>query len=342
MSAPSQAEVLQLLISLLPAGSEQLYDLSASAYIGGLFQGLAGSLKETVLDRIEALRGEVNPSTLVELLPVWEQACGLAFTPIALFGTVAQRRDAVLAALRMSGSFSHDDIRAIVQPYFLYANAAEIEILETPRTAYITAHTYSNTTPVTTPAATPALSTVSVLDDPAVGQAGATAIVNLTTTRLDRQLFALRGPDGFRVFFGLGWLSQEASSVTNQTYFLFAPRFARKAIRGTWTLEFHNLDVGSTVNSWGLFVEGQGVNFDRSVPPVRIGEGLGAGIFNFAVVADPAKLGTGFDLEGAQRALTRWKPAHTVGAIVQISPITSDVCAIPDTPNAIPNRALPC
>lgn len=342
MSTLSQADVQRLLISLLPLGSEQLYNLSPSAYIGGTLQGLAGTLKASLFDRLDVLRSEVNPSTVEEMLPEWEQACGLAFTPIALFGTVSQRRDAVLAVLRMSGSFSLDDIRAIVQPYFRYANASEIEILETPRTAFTTAHTYLNGTPITAVAGTPTETTVTVLDDPAVGLAGATVFLLLTTTRPNRMLFKLTGPDGFNVSYGPGWLTTVQTAVTGQLYALFAPSFARKAINGTWTLRFYNLDVDATIPSWGLFVEGIGVNYDRAVPPNRIGEGLGAGIFQFAVVADPAKLGAGYDLEGAQRALTRWKPAHTVGTIVQVSTLTSDVCAVPDTANAIPNRALPC
>ena len=59
-------------------------------------------------------------------------------------------------------------------------------------------------------------------------------------------------------------------------------------------------------------------------------------------VADPAKLGTGYDLDGAARALTRWKPAHAQGGITSLSDALGTVCAIPDTINAIPDNAIPC
>lgn len=341
MTAPSRDEVFRLLVSLLPAGSEQLYDLSRSAFIGGALDALAGALKQTLIDRIEALRSEVNPATMAEQIPQWEQACGLAYSPVALFGTLQQRRDAVLAVLRMNGSFSLDDIRAIIEPYFRYESSADIEILETPRTDFTTAHTYVGSGPVTVPIFMLGRSTVTVLDDPVVSPAGATAFVLLTTTRADRMIFSLTSPDGFQVIFPTGWLSANPYAVVNVLFTLYAPSFAGKKIQGTWTLAFSNVADAATVTSWALFVEGLGVNYDRASPPNRIGEGLGAGIFEFAVVADPAKLGTGYDLEGAQRALSRWKPAHTAGTVVQISAVTGAVGAIPDTVNAIPDQAVP-
>lgn len=342
MTAPSQREVLQILQRMLPAGSEQLYDMRPHAYIGGSFGALASTLKDTLTDRIEALRLEINPSTITENLPEWEQACGLAYTPIALYGTTAQRRNAVLAALRMSGSFSLDDIRAIVQPYFLYADPSQIQILETPRAAFTAAHTYVNATPITVPMLTTGQSFVTVPDDPRVSQAGATAFVNLTTTRADRMTFVIESPGGQYAAFGAGWLSANPLSVTGADFTLYAPVFAGHRIRGRWSLGFGNLEAGVTLNSWGLFTEGQGVIYDTASPPSRLGEGLGAGIFEFAVVADPALLGAGYDLEGALRALTRWKPAHTLGTIVQAQMVTGTACAIPDTLSAIPDRAIPC
>ena len=55
---------------------------------------------------------------------------------------MAQRVNAVIATLRISGSFSLDDIRAIVQPYFLYADPSQIVILENSRSGLKTLHTY--------------------------------------------------------------------------------------------------------------------------------------------------------------------------------------------------------
>lgn len=342
MTKPSQLEVLQLLQRLFPAGAEQLYDLRPGAYIGGTLGALASSLTDTLTDRIAALSDEIIPATMRERIPEWEQACGLAYTPVALYGTLEQRRNAVLAALRMSGSFALDDIRAIVQPYFNYPSAANIEIIETPRAAYTAAHTYTNSAPVSVPALTSGRSVVTVADDTRCSPAGAAVFVTLTTTRADRMTFVLTGPGGDVVAFGVNWLSAVPLAVTSQTFTLYAPAMAGKRIRGDWSLGFGNLDTSATVESWGLFVEGLGVVYDTATPPNRLGEGLGAGIFEFAVVADPAQLGPGYDLEGALRAISRWKPAHTIGTVASLSTLTGDICAIPDTDNAIPGRAIPC
>lgn len=342
MTSPSRAEVKALLASLLPAGSEQLYDLSESAYIGGTLSGLAGALKDSLTDRIAVLRDEVNPATVAELLPELEAATGLTFTPIARFGSIEQRRNAVLASLRMNGgSFSLDDIRSIVQPYFLYQDPSQIRILEVDRGTQRSTHTYTNGTTITAPAGAIRTSTVIVADDPRVSQAGATAYVTLTTTRLDTAVVLLQGPDGTQAGFPAGWLARDATSVTFEAFRFFAPVFARKAIRGPWTLAFGGGAAPVTLDAWGLFVEGEGVIYGAGTPPARLGEGLGAAMFTFAVVADLTKLGAGYDLIGAARAISRWKPAHIGAFIAPTSPL-GPVCAIPDTDNAIPDFAIPC
>ena len=341
-AAQSRDDVKRMLVGLLPPGSEQLYDLADTAFIGATLSGLAGAFKDTLIDRVAVLRGEVNPSTIEENLPEWEQACGLAFTPISLFGTIAQRRNAVIAALRMSGSFSLDDIRAIVQPYFLYQDPSLIQILETPRTSYSTAHTYTNLLSVTTSTNMPGLTAISVNDEPRVSRAGATVYVLISTTRPDRTSFTVVAPDGASVTFGTGWVTADPTPVTTALYVLYAPAFAGHRIKGNWQLIFKDLSAAMTLESWAIFVEGEGDIFDGAMPPNRIGQGLGAGIFEFAVVANPALLGTGFDLQGAQRAITRWKPAHTRGVVSLVAPVTGTACAIPGTDNAIPDRAIPC
>lgn len=334
----SRDEAKQLLVSLLPAGSDQLYDLANTAVIGGTLYGLAGALKQVLLDRIEQLHLELNPSTMTEKIPDWESACGLTNTPIARFGTLDQRRNAVLAVLRTSGSFSYDDIRAIVQPYFLYQDPSQIVILETSRAALRTAHTYSYTTPESIPAASSRLYGVIVPDSPRVSPAGAHLLCNLTGYVGDVAM-VLGAPDGTLVSFPAGTLPP--LTVTAQGYDLCAPGFAGKAIKGTWTLGVRTASAPLTLNSWAVFVEGLGVIYDTAMPPNRIGQGLGAPMFEFAVFADPALLGTGYDLVGAQRSITRWKPAHTQGFIATANPM-GGICAIPDTTSAIPDIAFAC
>ncbi len=334
----TQEEVKRLLISLLPEGSEDLYALGNGDVIGGILNSLGGSLKDTITDRYDALVRNLNPSTMDEATPDWEAATGLSNAPIAIYGTANQRKQAVLAALRTRGAFSLDDIRAILQPYFLYVDSSQIPLIEPDRAALKTAHTYAGSALGPSPLCR---GSVTVLDDPRVSPAGAIANFTITTARLDAVIVTLQAPDGR---FGQRpefYLDTEQTTVTAQTYRVCFPELRGAAIKGAWTLELVSAaGVNITVSAWSVYVEGLGFSY-AGTPPVPVSQGLGAAMFDFVAVADPTKLGTGYDLDGAQRSLTRWKPAHTQGGITQLS-AAGTVCAIPDTTNAIPDNAVPC
>lgn len=336
----TQAELKQLLVSLLPAGSEDLYDLDNSANLGRTLNALAGTLKEVVADRVDQLKLEVNPSTIVEDVPDWEDACGLSATDLARFGTLEQRRNAVLSVLREHGSFSIPDLQAGLAPYLLYTDPSAIEIIETDRAALRTAHTYSDSTPLVVGALSTASRRLNVLDDPRVSPAGAQVSINLTGNLAELR-FTLTAPDGTQRLWPVRFLGDGA--VTGQIYTLYAPELAGVAIRGNWTLSLTTGASGATLNSWSLFVEGLGVNLTGPppYPPGRNGEGLGAAMFQFLVMVDPTLLGTGYDLGGAYRAIQRLKPAHVLGNYGLKSQY-GDNCAIPDDPQTLPDRCLPC
>ena len=337
----SRAEVKQLLVDLLPSGSDQLYALGNQDGIGGTLWGLAGALKETLTDRIEQLRSEVNPSTILELIPDWEQALGLNQTPIALYGTPDQRRNAVLGRLRMSGSFSLDDIRAIVQPYFLYQDPTQIEILEASRSALETAHTYTlGAFLIVVIPGVPATVWADVADDGRISPAEAILNINLSCPDLSQLAVALKPPGGSWTIWGYGAISTYPLAVVNQNIRLHDIWHKGNPVKGRWLIEFTST-VPTTVNTYSVFVEGVG-NLFAGLPPVKVGEGLGAAIFNFAVVADPTKLGSGYDLEGAQRAISLWKPGHVNGILAYRSLLAGLICAIPDSENAIPDIGIPC
>lgn len=330
-------DVKALLVSLLPPGSSDLYALRNSDNIGGLFYAISRTLKAYGLDRLDQLRLELNPSTMVEKIPDWELACGLSNTPIARFGTTEQRRNAVLAVLRAHASFSLDDIRAAVQPYFLYQDPTAIEILETSRTDLRSAHTYVNATPIIIGASTTGYGTLTVLDDPRVSPAGATVQIELTGLR-EEVGFTITCPDGNAVDFRPGYLG--AGMATFDVFTLFAKQFADRAINGTWRFEVRTgPTMGATIDAWTLFVEGLGTIYDYMGQ--RVGQGLGAAIYEFAVVADPALLGTGYDLSAAYRAIQAIKPAHVLGSLVVKNGVAG-VCAIPDEPETIPDACIPC
>lgn len=336
----TQAELKLLLISLLPAGSEDLYDLDNSANLGRTFNALAGTLKDTLADRVDQLRLEVNPRSCVEDVPDWEAACGLSATDLARFGTLEQRRNAVLSVLREHGSFSLPDLQAGLAPYLLYSDPSQIEIIETDRDALRSAHTYSDAVPLAVGAASTGARSVTVLDDPRVSPAGAQVNVNLTAN-LSEVSLRLTAPDGSQKTWRPGHLGDGA--VTSQVFTLFAPELADAAIHGRWTLAITTGASSATLTSWSLFVEGLGINLvgPPPYPPGRNGEGLGAAMFQFLVMIDPALLGTGYDLGGAYRAIQRLKPAHVLGNYGLKSQY-GDNCAIPDDPQTLPDRCLPC
>jgi len=337
----TQAELRRLLIALLPDGSEDLYALETTDFIGGTINALAGALKFNVADRIDQLRKEVNPATIEESIADWEAACGLSHTVLASFGTAEQRRNAILSVLREHGSFSLDDIRAAVQPYLVYADPSQIEIIEPDRIAQQAAHTYPYASPMTaTFPNNAASSSVFVADDPRVSPAGATINLNLTGL-LDEVRFRLTAPDGYTKNWLGGFLG--SGSVTNQNFVLYAPEMAGRKILGNWTLTVTaGNTTNATVNNWSIFVEGLGVNYDGATPPNRIGQGLGAALFEFLVVIDPALVGTGYDYEGAYRAVQRIKPAHVLGNIVVKNTVMGGgLLAIPDEPTTLPDRSIP-
>lgn len=330
------AEVKKLLQSCFPQGSEQLYDWdNSSAHISQFFTAIAGVWKTYGTDILDTLRAEINPLTCTQSIPTWESALGLAETPLAQFGTTVQRRNQVLSWLRQSGSHSLEDIRAIVQPYFNYANPSSIQILEMSRLELTLLHTYSNTTALPILPDSSGSSTITVLDDPRVSPAGAVLTFTVNPATVDQIRIILDGPDGTRQSWR-GDLYLGTGAVGPATYILRASNFAGKPIKGTWTLSFTTGAGAFTLSNWALTpVEGIGVNYDNAVPPNRNGEGLGAAMFEWAVVADAALLGTGYDLRGALRALRRMKPAHTQVYLVRKAAVGGGLPAIYDDTNAV-------
>ncbi len=333
----TQDQIKQLLISLFPEGSADLYKTGNGDVIGGWLNSLAGSLKDVMADRFDAFVRNMNPATIDENIPDWEAATGLSNSKLATFGNDTQRRNAVLAVLRMHGAFSLDDIRAILQPYFLYADPSQIDILEPSRSQQRTAHTYTGG--ILGPAALVEESVI-VADDPRVSPAGVILEFEITTTRLDSVVVALRAPNGQTYQRLSGYLDTEATSVTAESYRICWPEFAGLPIKGDWRVLFASQTGDNiTIGTWSIFVEGIGNVYDGAGNVVS--QGLGAALFTFTAVADLSLVGADYDIEGGLKALTRWKPAHTQGGITTTN-VLGNACAIPDTENAIPNNAIPC
>ena len=311
----SRDDVFAALLAELPDGSQDLYKLGKTDAIGGTLWSIAGGLLE-ITSQIDSLRLGI-PSKIVATIPEWESACGLSQTATARSGTTAERRNAVLAILRQRGSFARDDIRAAIQPYFLYANPGDIVINEPDCPALQIAHTYSaaggpwNCVPSNT------IDIVVAGDEAPVSQAGALITINLTCIASLAELeFSLRSPDGFIVQKGPLLLSEWGESSTAEDFRVYFPEMRGRKTDGTWKLTVKSPSGPTTANAVDLFVEGVGNVYNyATTPPTITGQGLGATKFTWDVTADPLLLGVGYDLVGALRVLQRIKPAHTLASI---------------------------
>ena len=333
----TRAEALQLFLALYPPGYDQVMDTTPGTNFYKFAYASSGALKTYGSDVIDTLRTEINPGTCIQKLSDWESALGLRDTPIAQFGTTVQRRNAVLSWLRQSGSFSLDDIRSVVQPYFLYANPTQIEVIETSRSALQLLHQYVGPS-ITIPMNGYDRGATTVLDDPRTSHAGAIVYVSITSTNIEQLYFRLEAPDGAFSDVPVGALG--VGAATADSFVLYFPDVAGAAIMGSWRLLAGCQGAaGGTVDAWVLFVEGLGANITNT--GTRNGDGLGGAVFTWAVVADEDKLGQGYDLSGAIRSLRRLKPAHTEVALVFRPTGAATSFAIPNLRSATPDGAIP-
>ena len=144
-------------------------------------------------------------------------------------------------------------------------------------------------------------------------------------------------PTGETVTFPWGSLGQGAASKLPLTLSSKGLRDVRTY--GTWRIQVTAGTAACTVENPELFVEALGRVYDHLGRD--LGQGLGAAMFSFTVIVDPSKLGTGFDLVGAELALWRMTPAHCgSGFLVPSDP--SNVCPFPDVPTTIPDLSIPC
>jgi len=325
------AQVRQLLLSGMPPGSDDLWDFRSGTVVGRLFTALAAGHKATAHDYLELQRREGNPLTMVSDIPDWEQTLSLSQSATALFGTTDQRRGQVLSCLRQSAEATFDNIRAIVQPFFNYSNPAQIQIIEADRAQLTAAHTYAGQfLPLTVAAGGVGSTFFRVVDEGRVSPAGLWLFLNIDSTNITLTTFTLREPRGGSTTFA----SIDTGAVTAKDYSLASRKFLDLSTVGLWELTINCLGAGLTLNSAGLFVEGQGFS------PNGV-EGLGGAAHTWAVVFDASKVAPGMtsDLPGAYLALRRIKPAHTSFTLTLAA--NGQAFAIPDTDSAIPDQGIP-
>jgi hypothetical protein len=180
------------------------------------------------------------------------------------------------------------------------------------------------------------LRSFTVLDDPAVSAAGAIVTLQVTHPDLAQLSATLTGPTGSAGQASVSWPAGTVGrgSAAAATLTLRSPTAAGKAIFGAWQLAVSSSGVAGTLHSASLLVEGAGRN--------PIGQGRGSSVFEWAVRRDPGLAGAAApaDDAAARVAITRVKPAHTIGYLVFPS-TAQDGAAIPDTAQAIPDACYP-
>lgn len=314
----------------------------------GFLEVVADRLKARCADLADRLRQEASPLTCEQMLPDWEAAFGLTETTISRFGSVAARQAQLVSQWRAHSSLSIPDLRALLQPFLLYADPTQIQILEADRAALKAAHTYpSNDTFVVIPIGFPGVSTTfTVKDDGPLSEAGAQLRVKISGY-LEELDFTLVGPDGGmqQGHWPAGYLGR--GQVLQQEYMLYAPTgllFGAPPQQtstagntgGTWALLIYSTGPHpGTLHEAGLFVESVGRN-------ARGGEGLGCAVHEFAVVVDQTLLGAGADLYAARQMLERAKGGWTrAGLLKKNAVMGGGLLAIPDEPTTLPEESIP-
>ncbi len=321
----TQDEARDFLISLLPPGSENLYDLEPGSDLWLVMDGLAQFFVAYAFNLLDKLGVERFPSTNIDKLPDWEGFLGLAKFAVARFGTIAQRQTGVVARIRERGPFDDSTVAAIVGALLGYAPTTPVEIIKCARDPLTGLHTYGSTAWVLAAGAT-AKQWIYVNDGGKVSRAGVRILINNTVgTSTGPVTFTLVGPDGTTKT----WTTAIGSPAVQG---LFGVEFAGKAITGAWVLTM-TVDAGASGPAKfipQIFVEGIGP-----------GQATGGAIWYWGVYADPAHVGEqGFsDYAAALAAIERIKHSHGHGALIlSLTPrpgVSSGVHA------AIPGMCIP-
>lgn len=309
-------EAYEILLQHLPPGRRKWYALESSDKIGGIYRAVAEALLTYGLDVLDVLRRELKPLELVDRIPDWESIFRLAESRLARYGTNADRRAQILARRREWGRPTPDMIRSVVAPLLGYEDPAALEILETSRADLTTLHTYTTAGPVTIGAGLYADRIFVVPDDAYASQMGAQFSLEITIAAIEDVELSLYSPESastpVRTYAAGSW-TRDTGAVVAETYHLACIEAAGEAMwnpPNTWILRVTNNSGGSaTLGDCTLFVEGIGRDSAGN-------DGLGAVIFEWSVLVDPALAGgngTTPDYDMARAAVERLNPAHCRG-----------------------------
>lgn len=319
-------DVRENVVGLLPPGARDLYDLgTSSSIVYNLFDAVAACLKQYGFDYVDLLRLEINPATCFQKLPDWERVFGMAAR-----GTVLQRINAVISRLRESGASTRPLIRAIVGPLLGYVDPSALEIIECSRSALDALTAYFWPTGAI-PGAGDYNEVVAVGDAANVSQAGVRMELYITHADVSQLLFALTAPTGEQKQWSL-----PPGAAAGDLFVLRSPFHAGVPITGNWNLIISNSGAGGTVDG-GSLIRVDGIGRDA-----RGIDALGAEIFKYAVLSDPALEGVNGnapDFVAARAAIARLNPSHCQGYLVRAMDGGGNY-AIVDDPNCIVDMCI--
>lgn len=316
-------EVRQALLALFPPGDADLYAWDdPRSFVARHAAAIATAARLKGTDAVDELRRERRPQDAVAKLPDWERAFGLSKSRTTERGTIGQRQGQVVARWRENGASTPDRIRAAFAAVLGY----EPDVLEHSRAALTAANTYQLPgAPITVPANASAAVPIAVADNAPVSQAGARLTLAVTTAAAEALDVQLDAPDGTTASWSAPF---GAGAVAGATFVLYAPELAGARADGAWTLTVanHSGNAATLHTGSALFVEGIGRDL------VTGAEGLGANIFEWAVLVDPARLTAAADLEAAAALVPRWSPAHARGYLC-LKATNGSSFAVFDDPN---------
>lgn len=331
------------LIAAFPPGTEDWLDWLDPDGPGPLMEALGHALEDAGSAKVDELRLELSPLTCsIQGIARWERTLGLQNSKTTIAGTERRRRAQVLARLREYGPPNKHLVQTILNAFLVYDDQAQIEIIESDRQLLRLAHQKTWNGPAAFGQGTTATATWIVRDDPRVSKGGVQVDLNLLCADLGTLQITLFAPDGTSyqvpqpIGFGPSMLGGPGGTrlrIYDQRFFVGHPH-----IYGTWRMEVTSATVGpgDTLFQAILLVEGLGRYFDWQGKPR---DGLGAAMYEWGVVCELAKMGPGFDLEGARGAVKRLSYARSKGNIIR-KPLTM-LIGIPDHEWTIPDEVIP-
>lgn len=293
------------LLALLPDRMGDWLALQPGSDPDKLLTAAAEGIAAETATPVEQVQADANPLTAtIAGIGDWERVFKDAGGKVATYGSDEGRQAQMLSRFREAGASTLPNIRAALAAVCGY----QPTILEHSRADLTAANTYTNATGALVAGGGSISQTITAADNAPASQAGARLGFNgLTASDLADLTITLTGPDATSVTWDATTPAALRPIASEPAISLFAPQFAGKPINGTWTLDVSSAAGDFALDYWTVFVEGIG----RAASGA---EGLGANIFEWASIVDPAQMTPGtFDVELARDIVQRFNPSHARG-----------------------------